>query len=405
MDTTSKTRLWTKDFITITLVSFLIAFIFLLTVTTITEYALEKFHASQSYAGLAASIFVIGLLSARLFVGKYLEILGRKKLLYIGLISSLIISLVYFPVENLSLFIIVRFLHGVGVGISFSVIQTSVLDLIPPQRRGEGISYYSISFVLATAIGPLLGVFILQYSSMSMVFIVCTAVSLLSILLTLPLTIPEVELTNEQLEEMKKFQFSDFFEKKVFPISLIMGIFAYSYSSVLSFLASYTEEINLISGAIFFFLVYSIFIFISRPFTGKLLDTRGDNIVMYPSILCFATGLLVMSQAANSVTLLLAGALIGLGYGNLLSATQTIAVKIIPRYRAGLATSTFFIFVETGVGIGPFILGYFVPIIGFRNMYLVLAVIVFASLFFYYFLHGKKAYKKQITNIHENNSV
>ncbi|WP_419887246.1 hypothetical protein ACN6MT_17345 [Neobacillus niacini] len=70
----SKPPLWTKDFILITLTSFFISVMYFLLLTTITPYVIEKFNATESKAGLASSIYVLGILLSRLFVGKYLEV-------------------------------------------------------------------------------------------------------------------------------------------------------------------------------------------------------------------------------------------------------------------------------------------------------------------------------------------
>ena len=164
----------------------------------------------------------------------------------------------------------------------------------------------------------------------------------------------------------------------------------FAYSGILSFMTSYAKEINLMEAASFFFLVYAVFILISRPFTGRLLDKKGDNIVMYPALLLFVIGLVTLSQANQGFILLLAGALIGLGFGTMNSCCQAIAIKESPRHRVGLATSTFYVFMDSGVGVGPFLLGFIIPIVGFRGLYLTLAVVVFASIFLYYVLHGKK---------------
>lgn len=403
---TTKPQLWTKDFIVISLASFLIGFIFLLIMTTISVYVIEEFRASESTAGIAASIFVIGLLFARLFTGKYLEIIGRKKLFYVGVLFSFFATLLYFLVENLSILIFVRLVHGIAVGIALTVMQTAILNIIPLERRGEGISYYSLSFIVSTAIGPFIGVSVIQFANMNSIFIICAIASGATVILSLFASIPKVNMTKEQLMEMKGWHVSDFFESSALPISFIMGIFAFSYSSILSFLASYSKDIHLITAASYFFIVYSIFIFISRPFTGRVLDNKGDPIVIYPSIVFFSLGLFMISQAEHGLTLLIAGALCGLGYGNLLSASQFIAIKGTPKHRMGLATSTFFIFVEGGIGTGPFLLGFLIPIIGFRNMYFALGVVVLLCVLLYYFLHGKsKENHKQISQTSNNRSV
>ena len=78
----NKSKLWTKDFIIAFTANFFIALVFYLLMTTLTVYAVTQFNAAQSKAGLASSIFIIGASFSRLFAGKYIEVIGRKKLLY-----------------------------------------------------------------------------------------------------------------------------------------------------------------------------------------------------------------------------------------------------------------------------------------------------------------------------------
>ncbi|MDD4753956.1 MAG: hypothetical protein PHT78_12065 [Desulfitobacteriaceae bacterium] len=42
------------------------------------------------------------------------------------------------------------------------------------------------------------------------------------------------------------------------------------------------------------------------------------------------------------------------------------------------------------MGTGPLLVGFIIPFVGYRGMYSVVAVIIVACLFLYYFLHGKK---------------
>jgi len=386
----NKSKLWTKDLIIMSTSTFFVGLTFYLLITTLTVYAIEEFNASQSIAGLASGIFVIGALVSRLFAGKYIETIGRKKMLYSGLILFLLAMLLYFIVENMNLLLFVRFIHGAAFGVCTTAMATVVMDIIPNERRGEGVSYYSLSPTLAMAVGPLLGLYISQQGSFSMIFVVCTLFSIISIIISLFVHIPEANITKEQLDSMKGFKLIDFFEIKAVPISIIIAIMGFAYSGILSFITSYAKEIDLMETASFFFIVYAVFILISRPFTGRLLDKKGDNIVIYPALILFVIGLVILSQANQGFTFLLAGALIGLGFGTMTSCCQAIAIKESPRHRVGLATSTFFIFMDSGVGIGPFLLGFIIPIVGFHGLYLTLAVVVFASIFLYYVLHGRK---------------
>lgn len=112
---------------------------------------------------------------------------------------------------------------------------------------------------------------------------------------------------------------------------------------------------------------------------------------MYPAILLVAAGMTVLGHARYGYDLLSAGAFIGLGVGAVQACSQAIAVKVSLRHRLGLANSTFFMFAEAGIGLGPFILGLPVPFIGYRGLYRGIAVSALAGIILYHVLHGRKA--------------
>jgi MFS family permease len=101
--------------------------------------------------------------------------------------------------------------------------------------------------------------------------------------------------------------------------------------------------------------------------------------------------MLLLSQASHGITLLLAGAIIGLGYGNFLSCGQAISIKEAPPHRLGLATATYFMFLDVGFGVGPYLFGSLVPFTGYRGLYLTMAMVILATVFLYHFLYRRKA--------------
>lgn len=359
--------------------------------TMMALYAVDSFRASESEAGLASSIFIFGTLLARLFAGKYVEVIGRKKLLYTSLILFLLGSFAYFPVQSLTLLLIVRFFHGAAFGLLNTALSTICLDSIPPDRQGEGTGYFSLSSTGATAIGPFLGVMIANQSGYDMMFAICTGFSLVAMLICFFTNIKEVNLDAEDIKQMKQgLRLQDFFEKNALPISIMMVITGIGYSSIISFLNTYAKTINLAHTASLYFVVYAIFLFIARPMAGKLLDTKGDNIVMYPAIFIYATSLGLLGITINGWMMILAGILLAFGYGTLVSSGQAIAVKVSPRHHIGLANSTFYIFLDIGMSVGPFIMGLIIPTTGYRNMYLILAIMMLCMVAYYYYVHGRK---------------
>lgn len=386
--------LWNKDFVISTFINFFITINFFTLFVIITVYAMDIFHSVPSEAGLASSIFIIGAVFSRIIAGRLIERVGRKKMLFFGLWLGLAMTLLYFAIQSIAALLLIRLIHGTAFGVASTTIGTIVSSLIPEQKKGQGIAYFMLSAPLATAIGPFLAILIKQYSDYSMIFLVCAIFSALSVVSALFLKIPEITLTPEQLNETKGFTLNSFFEVKALPISTVILVLYFAYSSVLSFVSAYVVEINLVEAASFFFVVIAIANFISRPVTGRIFDIKGENYVLYPSFVMFALGMVVLSLANNGFILLLAAFLIGLGAGTVQSSGQAVAIKITPRHRLGLATSTYFTFMDIGVGIGPFLLGTIIPVTGYRGLYLWMALVSLISLLIYHALHGKHAAKK-----------
>lgn len=389
-----KEKLWTKEFIVLSTINFLISLMFFLLIVTIATYAKAEYNASTSTAGLVSSIFIIGSIIGRFGAGRMIDGMGTSRLLLIGLFCFTITSFLYFLTFNLSLLLVNRLLQGVAVGLSTTATGTIIAEILPDSRKGEGIGYYSLSGIFATAIGPFVGILLIKLENgfnwifmLNIVFsIVCLAIFYIT---KIDVTPKKILLTDPPMEQRFTI-LSKFFELKAIPISFIALLIGFSYSGIMSFISFYAEEIDLVLASSYFFLVYAVIVVCSRPFTGRLLDLRGANIVVYPCLLVFALGMLLFSQASASWTLLLSAIFIGLGYGNFNSVAQAIAVKVTNPRRFGLAISTYFIFFDTGLGFGPYLLGFFIPIVGYRMIFLYMVGLILISIPFYYVLHGKK---------------
>lgn len=394
---TSKERLWTKEFIVISSVNFFLTLIFYLLMVTIAVFAVNEFHATTSQAGLVTGIFIIGTLIGRLFIGQAIDRIGRKKTLMIGLLCFTITTSLYFVDFGINFLLFNRFLHGVTLGIASTAAGTIVADIIPSSRKGEGIGYFSMSTTLATAIGPFIGLFMSQHTSFQVIFSFCLILGIISLLIGIFVKVPELTKAEaEKTPKSKGLTLSSFLEPKALPIAFIIFLVSLCYSSVLSFINFYAEEINLVDAASFFFIVYAAAIMVSRPFTGRLMDSKGANYVMYPAIILLSAGLLLLSQSESSFTLLLSGVLIGFGFGNMQSCAQAVAVKVTAPHRIGLATSTYYIFLDAGLGFGPYVLGFIIPLTGYPHLYMILSVLALVVMVLYYLLHGRMERKTKV---------
>ena len=100
-------RLFTKDFILDTAISLCCSLNYFTLLINITGYAMLTFGATSTEAGLAAGIYVIGGLISRVTLGKYVEMVGRKRMLMLGLTIALVMSVTYFFVSSMAMLYII----------------------------------------------------------------------------------------------------------------------------------------------------------------------------------------------------------------------------------------------------------------------------------------------------------
>ncbi len=384
----AKPKLWTRDFILVSFINFVLIVVFYLLVVVIGSYAIEQLHASVSQSGLVVGMFIIGVLTGRLAVGQFIDRLGRKRSMLAGLVLATTAVLFYYVEAGIGFLIATRFLHGVAIGVAATAAATMVTDLIPLSRRGEGIGYFSMSSSLATAIGPFIGIYMMHHAEFVAILTLCFLLSGSSIVVALMLRVPEAQANDPGIKPLG-FSLSRLLDRKVIPICCVVLLSGLCFSSLFSYLNAYASERGLNEAASFYFLAYAITLLASRPFSGRLMDKRGANIIMYPGFVCFAMGLVLLGVATTPAQLLLSACLVGLGFGNMQSCGQAIVSKIAEPARMGLATSTFFIFVDAGLGFGPYFLGLIIGFIGYSHLYILLGGVSLFSMLIYYFVHGR----------------
>ena len=385
-----KEKLFNTGFITITTINFIVFLIYYCFVVITAKFATSELGASPAQAGFAAGIYIIGTLIARLYIGKKLELIGRKQMLRFGAIIYLITTIAYLISTNIIILDTVRFLNGFAYGTISTAANAIVTAYIPESRNGEGINYYGLSTSLAAAIGPFIGILLLPIVGFKSVIILAIVLSVLVTVACYLFPVQNIELTDDHKKLLNSWSLNTFIEYKVLFISIVAFLIGLSYSSVLGFLSIYADNLGLSTAGAFFFVVYALIITFTRPFAGQIFDAKGENAVMYPSFIFLAIGLLTLSYTTTSFMLLLSGALIGLGYGTFMSNGQAVCLKLVEASKVSIALSTYFIGLDLGLGFGPYALGTVHSFLSYSGIYVLCAVLTVAVAILYaIFYKGK----------------
>lgn len=391
---TEKRPIWTKSFINISISTFFIFVVFYALLTYIPIYVMSDLGGTATQGGLAVSAFLVSAIIMRFFAGLILEKYGKRNVLVLSVLLFAVSTILYIFVGDFTVLLFLRFFHGIWFSLMTTVGGAIAADIIPPERRGEGLGYYGIAMNLAIVAGPFIALTLLPYVTAQSIFTIFAVIMVIGFLCALWVKVDEIPAVEK--EEKRKLVFNDFVEKKAVPIGSVAFFISFAYASIISFISVYAESLGLIKTASFFFIVYAIAMLLVRPFSGRIFDSIGPNVVIIPSIIIFAIGLFSLSQTESAWMLLFSGALVGIGYGTLLPSFQTLAIQAADKHRSGHATGTFFALYDTGIAIGSVSLGIIAAAFGYSNLYLILAVLVLCAAFYYVWIM-----KKQKTAINE----
>ncbi|MCP1146747.1 MFS transporter [Lysinibacillus endophyticus] len=396
----SNTKIWTGPFFVALTNNFFLFIVYYALLTILPIYILKDLNGTEGQAGLAMTIFMLSAIIVRPFSGRIIEMFGKRNTLLISELLFCLSSILYIFIDSLTLLLSLRFFHGIWFSIVTTVLITVVNDIIPDSRKGAGLGYFALSMNLAVVFGPLIALSIFQMYSYKILIISLATVIIIGYLSAFTLKVSEFH-PQTSTAKWNRLTWQDLFEKKVIPSGIVGFLTAFAYASIMSFISVYAETRGIFEYVSLFFIAFSIAMVVVRPFTGKMYDTKGPNSVVYPSFLLYAAGLILLSNMHTVSTLLIAGILIGIGYGSVVPCLQALAIQSAQKHRSGHATSTFFTIFDSGIAIGAFVLGIISANWNYSALYIICGVIIIINIPIYWKIIGRKKnaqYNESICN-------
>ena len=388
MSTNQEEKLWTRSFTLLWVTNFLMAIGFYFLLPTLPLYAMNVLNASESQVGYIVGIYTLAALAIRPVAGYALDSFGRKPVYLWALGFFTILMGTYYFATSLLYLLLVRFIHGLSWGVTTTGGGTIVADLVPPKRRGEGIGYFGLTMTLAMAIGPFLGLTIMGEDRFSALFLASGVSIATAFVLANFIRFPETPLIKRSLS------FNAIFERKVFPISIVMFLTTFVYGGIISFIVIYGTQIGIKNGGLFF-LVYAVALSLSRPYAGKMLDRQGPKVVTLIGFPLLILGFILLAASKNVALFSLAAIILGAGNGMVWPTLQTMIINMVEPHRRGVANSTYMSALDLGIGGGSIVLGWLAGFTSISIMYLLCGLLTIVPLLYFNFFVAK-FYKDQV---------
>lgn len=370
-----------RNFFVVSFVNLFIFFGFQMIFPVLPQY-IQKMGGGPEVIGLVMGIFTVSTLISRPFAGWLLDRVKRKLVLIGGLTVFMAMLFSYALAHTIALVILVRLVHGLGWGFSGTSTATIAAGIIPRERFGEGMGWFSLANSLAMAVAPAAGIYIGMHYQLKSVFYLSSLLAFVALCLAFFIRCPDRRSPPAAVRFV-------LYDKDAVRPAVLMFFLSVTYGSVISFLPLYAAGLGIPNVGIFFS-VYALAILITRPAAGKLIDRLGLDIVVLPGFLCIFVGIAGLACARELWQFGMVAAVYGLGFGALQTTIQTMAVRDTPFHRLGIANATLFSGFDLGMGLGMIALGSIAALYGYRNMYwFTLLPVIFAVLFYLVFMRRR----------------
>ena len=343
-------RLWNANYTKVWVANFMIFFSFMLLTPLLPIYLSEQFAANKDTIGLVLFGYAVMALVARLFSGYIVDSFPRKTVLLLSFAVFTLFFVGYVAAGTLVLFAVVRTVHGMPFGFTTVANSTVAIDVLPSSRRTEGIGLYGLSNNLASAISPMVAIWIYtETHNFDIIFWMATAVA------TIGLIIDGTVKTRprERVKGKQKVSLDRFFLVKGTGAALTMVCFAFSYGVMSTYVAIYGKEtLGIEGGSGTFFLLLSVGLILSRLQGNKALRERRITYNASIGVCVSLLGYLLFAAVPNEIGYYGAALIIGLGNGHMYPAYQNMFVDLAPHTQRGTANSSILVSWDVGVGLG-----------------------------------------------------
>ncbi|GCF94060.1 MFS transporter [Enterococcus florum] len=377
--TKETTTIWTKDFILLMLVTFFSGCAINSQMGTLPLYV-ESLGGSKADSGVIIGMLGVSALLFRLPIGKLLDQYGRKVILGIGLFLLLMDFGLLNIWSGLFALLILRFIQGVGNGTQSTAAGAMMSDLIPKDQLSIGLGYFSIAQVLPSAIGPVIGLAVVQHSGFQSLFRVGLVFTFLAFFMSLFVSERYKEQKRSKKDRpIRKGYAHSLIRKPVMVPTLVMFLICLANSGVIAFLVQYAMEKGIAGASCYFTIMALVTVFFRLCFPSLIRKVKESRLIAV-SIMSIAGAFFLIAISSSLSQLIAAAVLYGIGFASVLPLMNTIVLMNVAADQKGSGTAIFTSALDVAYGGGVMIWGVLAAARGFFVMYLCCGLLAILAL-------------------------
>jgi len=189
-----------------------------------------------------------------------------------------------------------------------------------------------------------------------------------------------------------------FFEPKILAPAVLSFLNAFSWGGLTAFFPLYAIQCG-VKNPGFFFSAMAVMLITSRIMGGKLFDVYSKERIITTTILIMIIAVVLIAFSSTLPLFILAGFIWGAGFGLVFPVAMAYSLEYAGS-SDGTTVATYQAFMDSGIALGPVIMGIIIPLTGYRIMFFVLAFICLANLCYFQFFLKKRHHHILMTASH-----
>jgi MFS family permease len=300
--------------------------------------------------GLIFLLFSLTAAISRPFSGKLTDTIGRKKVMYVGVIIGVTASVIYPISGSVVAFLSLRLFHGFAAGFLPTGATALVTDIISKNGRGVAMGIWGTFISAGFGVGQFFTLYVVESIGRVGLFLLAGFFCLLA-----GFFISQIK---ETLPNPQKFKFSllkvtfdDVFEPTVRPAAFVMFCSAVCTGVVFVTTPDISGFVNLDNKGWFFIFYMSSTIFV-RLFASSLSDKIGRRKALIIGLGFMMISMLLIATAHEWIQYTIGAIVFGLSTGVSSPTVFAWVADLSPEHRRGVGAGTLFIALEFAIFCG-----------------------------------------------------
>lgn len=360
-------KIWNRRFVLLFITNLLMMATFYASVPIIPIYC-QEIGITGSRIGIVLTAMSVTTVLFRPFAGYILDNFNRYHvyLLFLALFCLPFLGFAFFTAFGL--LVLFRLYMGIVYSVCGSATMTLAGDVLPQDRVRIGVNRFALTISIGMAAGPFVGIQVQNHMSSRASFLVLFALTVVALICVSCCNIqyPKVE--------RKKFRFADAFYKPALPFMLNMIFIMIPFGAMLAYSSMLAQEKGLSAVTPYFYICLVAGMLLSKFSTQKLIDNGKHKPLVLISLIVLTLTMASYYFLSTAQHLLLAGFLLGLGYGILQPLFQSFVTGTTPAPKRGAANATYLLSYDIGIGIGSLTMGFFQESFGLTTGFAVTAI-------------------------------